>query len=201
MSFTRHTYTVPAQRACHSRLRLFALLPLFIPAIACNSSGNSSGFGLFNKENTAPPPLEPNVLAVHLYATPTPWLKFKPEPDRKPDGLKLTLFLESTERTGKKVQGVRGDGLIEIALYRINRAATDAPPEQQVKSWQFDANQALPWLVRNRTGYGWGYGFRLNWEDAQVRGHEIRLQARFKRRDGAVLASAPVSLRVPEVVQ
>jgi hypothetical protein len=42
---------------------------------------------------------------------------------------------------------------------------------------------------------------RLNWGDADVRGHEIQMVVSFERRDGTIIRGRPWYVKVPERVR
>ena len=145
-----------------------------------------------DKKTTLPPPApDKNVNSVHMLIKQEPWISFKD--DANPGGLQINLFLGS----GSSDKGVYGDGTIEINMYRTVARRDGRKARVLVKKWEFDPEQALPYLLRRPTAFGWGYGFRLNWGDADVLGKEVMLVTRFIRPDGQIVAGQPKHLKVP----
>ena len=139
------------------------------------------------------PPAEKNVIRVYIFAPAEPWVSFDPEGDPTPGGLRFSLFLEP----GGSSKAVYGDGIIEINLYRMVSQRGGKPQRELVRTWEFTPEQALPYLLRRPTAYGWAYGMRLSWGDAKLAGQDIQVVPRFIRRDGQIVPGRPLSLKVP----
>lgn len=134
-----------------------------------------------------------NIIAVRTFGFKEPWISFDAEGDRNAEGFKLTVVLES----GDGPQGVVGDGLLMIKMYRIDRGPGGKRMREPACEWEFTPEQATPFLSRKKREWGWGYGLRLNWGDADVYGREVEVVASFKLLDGRVIAGTPLSMKVP----
>lgn len=139
-----------------------------------------------------PPPDEPNIIGIRKIISQEPWLSFNREGLRQAEGFKATVYLES----GKTGRGAFGDGTIRVSMYVVDRGA-DGETLQLAARWELDPEQSIPWRARRPTQLGWGYGLRLPWGEANVNGREIELVFQYLRRDGVVLSSEPMRLRVP----
>jgi hypothetical protein len=139
------------------------------------------------------PPDDPNIISIHKYVSQEPWLSFNPAGLREADGFKAAVYLES----GTTGLGAFGDGTIRITMYVVER--TDLLTEELVPMyrWELNSEQSTPWRFRNPTRLGWGYGLRLPWRDVDVSGKEIELAFQYQRRDGQMISSEPIRLRVP----
>ncbi len=125
------------------------------------------------------------------------WLNFEDPPTNVPQGLRFSLFLKAA---GQDL-GVFGDGIIHVDMYRIERDEEGEATRTHVKKWSLDTEEAAAYRSTRTTAFGHGYGMRLNWGDADVRGHEIQLVVSFERRDGPVIRGRPWYVKVPERVR
>ncbi len=131
-----------------------------------------------------------------FYNTQHLWLNFDSPPTHLPQGIKFSVFLTARDSE----LGVFGDGIMQIEMFRIDKSDSGEQTRTPVKKWSFDTQQAQTFRGRQRKRYGWGYGFRLNWENAEVRGHEIMIIVSFHRHDGTIIHGQPKYLKVPENV-
>lgn len=145
------------------------------------------------KPSVPPPTPDKNVSSIHMIITQEPWISFDEEGDPNPEGFKIALFLAS----GSSFKGVYGDGTIEINMYRVITRRDKKKARVLIKKWEFDPAGALPYLLRRPTAYGWGYGFRLNWGDAEVYGKDVMIVCRFIRADNQIITGQPRWLKVP----
>ncbi len=128
-----------------------------------------------------------------FYNTSSPWLNFDNPPDNVPQGLKFSVFLTASETE----LGVFGDGVFTIDLFLIERDEENNPIRTPITKWKYTTEQAMPFRSKRPTKYGWGYGFRLNWGDADVLGKEIMTIVSFQRASGAVVHGTPFYHKVP----
>jgi len=131
-----------------------------------------------------------------FYSTRAIWLNFEDPPTNVPEGLKFTVFLGSARET----IGVFGDGTMIVEMFRVDHDDQGKAIRVSVKKWSYNTEQCYPFRSKRRTRYGWGYGLRLPWGDADVLGEEIVLVVSFKRLDGISIHSQPKYLKVPVVV-
>ncbi|MCK6455340.1 MAG: hypothetical protein L6Q92_02240 [Phycisphaerae bacterium] len=139
------------------------------------------------------PPDDPNIIGVHKFVAQEPWLSFRQEGPPQVDGIKTTLYLESGT-TGK---GAFGDGTIRVSMYTVDRYPDGSEHVTRAYQWELTPEQSLPWRRVKETRLGWGYGLHLQWKDVDVADREIELVYAFERRDGRVVSSKPIRLRVP----
>lgn len=137
--------------------------------------------------------LTTEVVGVRTFIPSEPWRSFDPEGDPDPEGLVVTVYLESAI----KAKGVFGDGDFQFRLYRVTHKPGGKRETEQVHEWTFNPEQARPWQLKKPTAYGCGYQFPLNWGALDVYGRDVELQARFVTRDGKMLVGRRHNLKVP----
>lgn len=136
-----------------------------------------------------------NIIGVRKFISQEPWLSFNKEGVRQAEGLKATVYLES----GTSGKGAFGDGILRVVLYSVHRdPQTGEETLRREYRWDLTPRQSVPWRAKQQSVQGWGYGLRLNWGNAEVRGREIELVFQFIRRDGNIVTGEPQRLRVPE---
>ena len=131
-----------------------------------------------------------------FYNTRGVWLNFDSPPTDVPEGLKFTIFLSAAGRD----LGVFGDGTLIVEMFRVDRNEIGEPVRVLVKKWSFNTKQAYVFRIKEPTRYGWAYGMRLSWGDADVLGREIEVITSFKRHDGTIVYGRPMLLKVPKRV-
>lgn len=142
-------------------------------------------------------PLESNIVKVHTHYSLFPWLQFDMT-DPRPQGFMISaLFLIS----GKTGEGVFGDGLITVKMYRVDRNPPQRETRTLVQTWQFTPKQALPYRAVRKTVVGKGYQLHLRWaDDLDLANREIMIVVEFTRRDGKVISSGAKFFKVPDKV-
>jgi len=164
------------------------------PTPAASSTSTWSPFTRTVNNEPPPPPSndDANIIGVRKFIMQEPWLSFSPDGLRQVDGFKATIYLESGT-TGK---GAFGDGNIRVSMYTVDREGGSEHLRLAVQ-WELTPEQTVPWRVKKATRLGWGYGLRLPWGDADVGGKEVEVVFQFLRKDGTVVSSEPIRLRVP----
>lgn len=137
---------------------------------------------------------ESNIVRVNKFFSQMPWLSFKNDGSRTPDGVACAVYLES----GDRPKGVFGDGTIIVQMFRMDRDALGREASTMIHEWELPADKAYPWRAKEKTALGWGYGLRLNWpDDLDIEGRQVAFVIKYVRGDGRVISSTPQVLRVP----
>jgi len=165
---------------------------------ACGAALDNDGVSSSRRRSAAPqksdplPPPEKDIVAVAMFINSDPWLSFDPGGDQNPEGLRLTVWLQS----GKGPKPVYADGTIQIEMYRIVKSRDGKRRRELAKQWTFDRDQAALWLPRQEGPLGWPYCFRLNWGEVDVYGRDIEIVAKFIAQNGQIITGRPASLKV-----
>ena len=165
---------------CKRLVSIPAVVAVMLPAVGCATG----------------PRISPDIVKVSTFYVAAPWLNFEIARPDVPGGLKFALYL----KPARYEKGAFGDGVIHVEMYRVDRAAGGQKDQTLVHRWSFDVDQAHPYRFSTEKRVGWGYGMRLNWEDADVLGREIMMVALFERRDGSIVRGRPKYFVVPERV-
>jgi hypothetical protein len=161
-----------------------------LAAVAGCQQPNSTGV-----EQAAPPlPLESNIVNVRTFFNEGSWISFNSDAPDDPEGLRLTVFLESG-LTGK---GVRGDGTLMVEMHRLRvDERSGRHSREKVFDWSFPPEEAILYMPKRESRYGWPYALRLNWKNTDVYGDDIQIVVKFKFRNGAVISGSPITMHVP----
>ena len=143
------------------------------------------------------PRVHRDIVTVNTFYSAKPWLNFDVPPRNVPDGFKFTLYMTGAG----SARGVFGDGTIHIDMYRVETDAGGETTRPHARRWSFDTEQAYPYRAKRQVRFGRGYGFRLDWQEAEVLGKEVMIVASFERFDGRVISSQPKYLKVPKKVR
>lgn len=128
-----------------------------------------------------------------FYSSQDVWLNFDQPPTMEPQGFKCSVFLTPAEGE----QGTFGDGTIQFNIYRVDRDGAGRGTNTLIHTESFDTERAYGYRGRVRKRFGWGYGFRIPWGDADLRGKEIMVTVSFVRKDGRTIAGQPKYFKVP----
>ncbi|NOT02855.1 MAG: hypothetical protein HOP29_19825 [Phycisphaerales bacterium] len=132
-----------------------------------------------------------------FYSSQDVWLNFDQPPTLVPQGFKCSVFLTPAEGE----QGAFGDGTIKFEIYRVDRDEQGAGANTLVHTESFEKERAYGYRGRIPKRYGWGYGFRIPWGEADLRGQEIMVVVSFVRKDGRTIAGQPKYFKVPMVAR
>ena len=135
-----------------------------------------------------------DIVAVNKFFNVNPWLCFDGDGSGRVDGVRFALYLQPA--SGAK--GVFGTGTIVAQMYRLDRDENRREHPVLVQEWQFSPEKAYAFRAKKKSALGWGYGFRLRWDqDLGVEGRQIVFVIKYIRDDGRVVASSRQPAQVP----
>jgi len=142
----------------------------------------------------AQPELQSNIIRVHKFFPPSPWLSFSGDGTGRAEGVRCTVYLEGPNGP----QGVFGDGTIVVSMFEIVPQGRGREEAVKIHEWELSPDEAAPWRAKHKTALGWGYGLRLQWPDElAVYGKQVAFVIRYVRTDGRVVGSSRQVLKVP----
>jgi hypothetical protein len=139
-------------------------------------------------------PVKSNIVRVNKFFNSSCWLTRGGDGTDRIDGVSFAVYLEDAERP----KGVFGTGVIVVEMYRLDHDEQGQEKPVLVKRWELPREQAYPYRAKKEVGMGWGYGFRLFWDqDVDVAGKQVVMLVKYIREDGRVVASSRQPLKVP----
>lgn len=135
-----------------------------------------------------------DIVAVNKFFNVNPWLCYNDDGTGRVNGVRFSLYLQSAAGT----KGVFGTGTIVIQMYRLDQDEQRRELPVLVQEWQFSPEQAYAFRARQASALGWGYGFRLRWDDtASVEGRKVAFVIKYIRGDGRVVVSSRQVAEIP----
>ena len=135
-----------------------------------------------------------DIVAVSKFFNVNPWLCFNADGSGRVNGVRFALYLQPANGT----QGVFGTGTIIVQMYRLDQDEARREVPLLVQEWQYSVEKAYAFRAKQRTYLGWGYGFRLRWnDDLGVEGRQVAFVIKYIRDDGRVVLSSRQLAQVP----
>lgn len=139
-------------------------------------------------------PVRSDIVSVNKFFHINPWLSFNEDGSRRVNGVKFAMYLQSP--SSKK--GVFGTGTIVVQMYRLDEDEKGSELPVLVQEWQYSAEKAYPFRAKEESYLGWGYGFRLKWDEGlEVEGKRVAFLVKYVRDDGRVVISSRQEATVP----
>lgn len=179
----------------HTTCRLWAVAVASMMVAGCQGPGAQEWkWNADAQKVPEAPTLESNIIRVHKFFPPSPWLSFSGDGTGRAEGVRCTVYLEGPEGP----QGVFGDGTIVVSMFEIRLAVNGRDEAMKLHEWELSPEEAYPWRAKQKTAMGWGYGLRLQWpDDLDVAGKQVAFVIRYVRTDGRVVGSSRQVLKVP----